>query len=50
MIADVNDARRVDILAATEGVDRNMVEQALLDNPFGNDDQQTPIVVLKKVS
>ena len=50
VIADVNDTRRVDILGATEGVDRNVVERALLDNPFGNDDQQTPIVVLKKVS
>ncbi|MEW5762571.1 MAG: coenzyme F420-0:L-glutamate ligase [Bacillota bacterium] len=47
-ITDVNDARRVDIIGATAGVDRKLVEEALLDNPFGNDDQQTPIVVLKK--
>jgi len=49
VITDVNDARRVDILGASKGVDPKMVEEALLDNPFGNDDQQTPIVVLKKV-
>lgn len=49
VVTDVNDAGRVDILGATSGVDRKMVEEALRDNPFGNDDQQTPIVVLKKV-
>lgn len=46
VIADVNDIGKVDILAATDGVDREMLYSYLKDNPHGNDDQQTPIVVL----
>lgn len=46
VIADVNDIGKVDILAATNGVDREMLSSYLKDNPHGNDDQQTPIVVL----
>lgn len=47
VITDVNDIRKVDILAASEGVDRDSLIKDLEDNPFGNDDQQTPIIVLK---
>lgn len=47
-IVDVNDAYRVDILAATEAVDSQSLIESLLDNPFGNEDQQTPFVVLKR--
>lgn len=47
-IVDVNDAYRVDILAATSGVDFQDLVENLLDNPFGNEDQQTPFVILKK--
>jgi len=47
IIADVNDIRNVDILAASSGVDQNRLIKDLEDNPFGNDDQQTPIVILK---
>lgn len=46
VIADVNDIGKVDILAATDGVDRELLTGYLKDNPHGNDDQQTPIVVL----
>lgn len=46
VIADVNDIGKVDILAATDGVDRELLSSYLKDNPHGNDDQQTPIVVL----
>ncbi|TEB05073.1 F420-0:Gamma-glutamyl ligase [Pelotomaculum schinkii] len=46
VIADVNDIGKVDILAATDRVDRKMLSSYLKDNPHGNDDQQTPIVVL----
>lgn len=49
MITDVNDMRCVDILACTARLDEEEIKKALLDNPFGNDDQRTPIVVLKKV-
>ena len=48
-VVDVNDAYRVDVLAATTAVDSQSLVANLLDNPFGNEDQQTPIVVLKKI-
>lgn len=46
IITDVNDIGKVDILAATDGVAQDMLFDYLKDNPHGNDDQQTPIVVL----
>ena len=46
IITDINDIGKVDILAATDGVDVDEVANYLKDNPHGNDDQQTPIVVL----
>jgi len=47
VIADVNDIKCVDILAATSPESERIAKEALVDNPFGNDDQQTPIVVIK---
>ncbi len=47
VIVDVNDTRNVDILAVSKGVDTGGLTRDLADNPFGNDDQQTPIVILK---
>jgi len=47
VIVDVNDMKCVDIIGATDGLDREVVVNALRDNPFGNDDQLTPIVVIK---
>jgi hypothetical protein len=46
VITDINDIGKVDILAATDGVDCEALVGYLKDNPHGNDDQQTPIVVL----
>jgi CheY-like chemotaxis protein len=46
VITDINDIGKVDILAATDGVDGEELVGYLKDNPHGNDDQQTPIVVL----
>jgi hypothetical protein len=46
-IVDANDLEKAKVLGASAGVDRSMVEYALLDNPHGNGDEQTPIVVLK---
>ena len=46
-IVDANDLEKAKVLGASHGVDRAVVEQALLDNPHGNGDEQTPIVVLK---
>ncbi|MCG0277470.1 MAG: N-acetylmuramoyl-L-alanine amidase [Thermanaeromonas sp.] len=49
VIADVNDLGCVDILAVTKGTALRAVQEALRDNPFGNEDEQTPIVVLKRL-
>lgn len=46
-IVDANDLQIAKVLGASRGVDRAAVERALLDNPHGNSDEQTPIVVLK---
>lgn len=46
-IVDVNDLRAVKILAATSGADPKVISQALLDNPAGNADEQTPLVLIR---
>jgi hypothetical protein len=46
-VVDVNDARCVDILACTSDLEEWVLADSLRDNPFGNDDQQTPLVLLK---
>jgi hypothetical protein len=46
-IVDVNDLGIAKVLGASSGVARARVEEALLENPHGNADEQTPIVVLK---
>ncbi|WP_027718419.1 coenzyme F420-0:L-glutamate ligase [Desulfovirgula thermocuniculi] len=48
VIADVNDLGCVDILALTRKEYYQAVKEALRGNPFGNEDEQTPIVILKK--
>ena len=47
VVVDANDLRIAKVLGASAGVAREMVERALLGNPHGNSDQQTPIVILK---
>ena len=46
-IVDANDLGRARIVGASEGLRPEKVEKALLDNPFGNDSQKTPIVILR---
>jgi F420-0:gamma-glutamyl ligase len=46
-VVDANDLGKVKVLGTSLGVERSAVEKALLDNPHGNGDEQTPIVVLK---
>lgn len=46
-IVDVNDLRKVAVLGTSEGLDTKYLVQILLDNPFGNDSQKTPIVIIK---
>ncbi|MDI6709765.1 MAG: F420-0:Gamma-glutamyl ligase [Bacillota bacterium] len=46
-VVDVNDAGCVDILACTADIGESVLVESLRDNPFGNDDQQTPLLLLK---
>jgi F420-0:gamma-glutamyl ligase len=46
-VVDANDLEKAKVLGASADVDRALIEHALLDNPHGNSDEQTPIVVLK---
>jgi hypothetical protein len=46
-VVDANDLRKAKVLGASGEIDRDSVEAALLDNPHGNSDEQTPVVVLK---
>lgn len=47
VIADVNDLKRSAVLGKTAGLDPAEIAQILIDNPFGNDNQMTPIVVIR---
>ena len=47
MIADVNDLKRSRIVGATPGMDAQFASNLLIDNPFGNASEKTPICILK---
>lgn len=47
VIADVNDLKRSRIVGVSEGVDGELVAKLLIDNPFGNASQKTPICIIK---
>ena len=47
VIADVNDLKRSRIVGVTDGIDGDKVAKLLLNNPFGNASQKTPIVIIK---
>jgi F420-0:gamma-glutamyl ligase len=46
-VVDANDLGRAKVLGSSSAVCSESVEAALLDNPHGNSDEQTPVVVLK---
>ena len=46
-IVDVNDLRKVAVLGTSAGLTAESLTEFLLDNPFGNDNQKTPIVIIK---
>jgi hypothetical protein len=48
VVADVNDLRRVEILGSCRVTDRGALAEALRANPQGNDDEQTPLVLLRR--
>jgi hypothetical protein len=46
-VVDANDLGKVEILASSGSVDRELLIQAMLPNPQGNDDEQTPLVLVR---
>ncbi len=48
-IVDVNDLKAVKILAATKDVSHPLLAQALVSNPAGNGDEQTPVVLIRSI-
>lgn len=46
-VADVNDLKRAAVLGVTKGLDPQRLAQILIDNPFGNASQRTPIVIIR---
>ncbi|MCH4178728.1 MAG: F420-0:Gamma-glutamyl ligase [Megasphaera sp.] len=46
-VADVNDLKRSAVLGHSRGLDTQKIAKILIDNPFGNASQKTPIVVIK---
>lgn len=49
-IVDVNDLKAVRIVAATADVDREFLTQVLVDNPAGNADEQTPLLLIRPMA
>ena len=47
VIVDANDLKRVRIVGKTEGLVDAKIVSGLIDNPFGNGSEKTPIVILK---
>ena len=47
MIADVNDLKRSRVGGVSSGVKGELAAQLLIDNPFGNASQKTPICIIK---
>lgn len=50
VIMDANDLGRSRILAATPGVQHQLINKIFKDNPAGNADQQTPIIIVRKTA
>ncbi|MEP0918881.1 F420-0:Gamma-glutamyl ligase [Leptolyngbya sp. DQ-M1] len=48
-IVDVNDLKAVKILAASSDISMPLLKQALIDNPAGNANEQTPVVLIRPI-
>lgn len=48
VIIDANDFGQR-ILGASSGVDRGLIKRTFADNPLGQEDQQTPVAIVKRV-
>ncbi len=49
-IVDVNDLKAVKILAATSDISPAFLQEALRNNPAGNANEQTPVVLIRQTS
>jgi hypothetical protein len=49
-IVDANDLKAVKVLAATADVPPGFLEQALISNPAGNANEQTPVVLVRPLN
>lgn len=49
-IVDANDLKAVKVLAATADVPSGFLEQALISNPAGNANEQTPLVLVRPLN
>ena len=47
LIADVTDLKRSRVVGESAGLNGQMAANLLIDNPFGNASQKTPIVIIK---
>jgi tetratricopeptide (TPR) repeat protein len=47
-VVDANHLTGAWVLAASPGVDREWLAAALADNPAGNEDEQTPVVIVRR--
>ncbi len=47
VVADVNDLKRAAVLGKSGKLDPKKIAKILIDNPFGNASQKTPIVIIK---
>jgi hypothetical protein len=47
-VVDANHLTGAWVLAASPGVEREWLAAALADNPAGNEDEQTPVVVVRR--
>ena len=46
-VVDANHRTGAWVLAGSDGVDREWLARALADNPAGNEDEQTPVVLVR---
>ena len=49
-IVDANHRSGAWVVGASPGVDRAWLSSALADNPAGNEDEQTPVVIVRRVA
>lgn len=47
VIIDANDYG-VNVLGTSQGVDKELIKEAFRDNPMGQSDEQTPVIILRK--